>query len=66
MHILGRIKRGIGIFFLGFTLVWLTSFETPFPFSELVGLGYLAWVIYDILRIINLQNKQRLAKGAVG
>jgi TM2 domain-containing membrane protein YozV len=53
-----RIKRGIGLFFLGLAIMLGASFVIPFPFSLLVGLGYVAWLIYDVLRIINLQNEQ--------
>jgi hypothetical protein len=34
------------------------SFVIPFPFSLLVGLVYVVWLIYDVLRIINLQNER--------
>jgi len=55
---IGRIKRGIGLFFLGLAIMLGASFVILFPFSLLVGLGYVAWLIYDVLRIINLQNEQ--------
>src|SRR5215211_2687770 len=59
---IGRIKRGIGLFFLGLAIMLGASFVIPFPFSLLVGLGYVAWLIYDVLRIINLQSEQLTPK----
>ena len=50
-----RIKRGVGLFFLGLAIMIVVSFVIPFPFS-LVGLGYVIWLIYDVIRIINMQN----------
>jgi hypothetical protein len=50
-----RIKRGVASFFLGLGIMLGVSFVIPFPFSLLVGLGYVIWLIYDVFRIINSQ-----------
>ena len=50
-----RIKRGVGLFFLGLAIMIAVSFVIPFPFSLIVGLGYLIWLIYDVFRIINME-----------
>ena len=49
-----HIKRGVALFFLGLAIMFGLSFVIPYPFS-LVGLGYVIWLIYDVLRIINMQ-----------
>jgi hypothetical protein len=49
-----RIKRGVA-FFLGLAIMFGVSFVIPFPFSLVVGLGYVIWLIYDVIRIINMQ-----------
>jgi hypothetical protein len=59
---IGRTKRGVGLFFLGLAIVLVGSFLIPFPYSLLIFLAYLAWLIHDLLRIINLQNKQVTVK----
>ena len=50
-----RIKRGVTLFFLGLAIMIAVSFVIPFPFSLVVGLGYVIWLIYDVFRIINMQ-----------
>jgi TM2 domain-containing membrane protein YozV len=59
---LGRIKRGIGLFFLGLAIMLGVSFLIPFPFSLLVGLAYLVWLVSDVLRIIRLENNRQVLK----
>lgn len=54
----GRIKRGVGLFFLGAGIMLGASFLILWPYSVLVGLAYLAWLIYDVTRIIKQENKQ--------
>jgi hypothetical protein len=51
-----RIKRGVGLFFLGLAIMIAVSFVIPFPFSLVVGLGYVIWLIYDVFRIINIES----------
>jgi hypothetical protein len=34
----------------------IVSFVIPFPFSLVVGLGYVVWLIYDVIRIINMES----------
>jgi TM2 domain-containing membrane protein YozV len=53
---LGCIKRGVVLFFLGLGIMIVVSFLIPFPFSVIVGLIYLGWLISDVLRIIKLEN----------
>jgi len=55
---IGRIKRGICLFFLGLAIMLGVSFLMTFPLPIFVGLAYLGWLIYDVLRIIKLQNEQ--------
>jgi TM2 domain-containing membrane protein YozV len=62
---IGRIKRGIGIFLLGLAVTISAAFLIPFPFSILAGLIYLAWLIYDLFRIISATNKQSPSYGKV-
>ena len=54
----GRVKRGIGIFLLGFAIMFVTGLLVPFPFSLLVGIAYLVWLIFDLLKIIASINEQ--------
>jgi hypothetical protein len=61
----GRVKRGIGIFVLGLAIVIVASFLIPFPYSLLVGVAYLGWLISDLLRIIGSINKQAVIKDDV-
>jgi hypothetical protein len=53
-----RIKRGVTLFFLGVGILLGASFIIPFPFLMLVGLGYVLWLIYDVLRIIQVQSRE--------
>ena len=55
---IGRIKRGICLFFLGLAIMLGVSFIMIFPLPIFVGLAYLGWLIYDVLQIIKLQNEQ--------
>src|SRR6476661_2982085 len=55
--VIGKIKRGVGIFLLGFAIMFAASFFIPFPYSLLVGLAYLIWLISDLIKIINSVNK---------
>jgi hypothetical protein len=48
-----HIKRGVALFFLGLAIMIGGSFVIPAPFTLLVGLGYVIWLIYDVLRIID-------------
>jgi TM2 domain-containing membrane protein YozV len=50
-----RIKRGLALFFVSLAIMFGVSFVIPFPFSLVVGLGYVIWLIYDVIRIINMQ-----------
>jgi hypothetical protein len=36
-----RIKRGLVLFFVGLAIMFGVSFVIPFPFSLVVGLGYV-------------------------
>ena len=51
-----RIKRGVALFFLGLAIMIAVSFVIPFPFSLVVGLGYVIWLIYDLFQIINMES----------
>lgn len=51
-----RIKRGVGLFFLGLAIMIAVSFVIPWPFTLFVGLGYVIWLISDVFRIINMEN----------
>jgi hypothetical protein len=50
-----RYKRGLALFFLGLAIIIGGSFVIPFPFPLVIGVGYVMWLIYDVLRIINMQ-----------
>jgi hypothetical protein len=52
---INRIKGGVALFFLGLAIMIGILFVIPFPFSLVVGLGYVIWLIYDVFRIINMQ-----------
>jgi TM2 domain-containing membrane protein YozV len=54
----GRIKRGVGLFFLGLAIMIVASFLIPFPFSLVVALIYIVWLIYDVLKIIDLEKSK--------
>jgi hypothetical protein len=50
-----RIKRGVGLFFLGLAIMFAVSFVIPWPYMLFVGLGYIIWLIYDVFRIMNME-----------
>lgn len=50
---------------LGLAVTISAAFLIPFPFSIFAGLIYLAWLIYDLLRIITATTKQSPSYGKI-
>ena len=63
---LRHIKRGVALFFLGFAIMLGASFLIPFPFSLVVAVGYIIWLIYDVFKIINKEPSTARRGGGIG